>query len=200
VVHQRIRNSGIKDIGESIIMKQGIVFDEKGKLWNIRLGQKLRREGIGTTNGRSCPEKKPLIEKRPPKSGQKVDEESSYSSYEEDGDGSEPPTNDKEEVERTEEIEGASKRLKVRQKPNLRNYNVLYQWSHTTELDIYRDRGSPRMTKYLRAIHNKFHHIIDDYVEDRVENPGGVKTLKIPDPRKYSGEVNAKVFDWWWAC
>jgi hypothetical protein len=31
VVHQRIRNSGIKDDGESIVMEQGIVFDRKGK-------------------------------------------------------------------------------------------------------------------------------------------------------------------------
>jgi hypothetical protein len=31
VVHQRIRNLGIKDDGESIVMEQGIVFDEKGK-------------------------------------------------------------------------------------------------------------------------------------------------------------------------
>jgi hypothetical protein len=31
VVHQRIRNSGIKDNGESIIMEQEIVFDRKGK-------------------------------------------------------------------------------------------------------------------------------------------------------------------------
>jgi hypothetical protein len=31
VVHQRIRNSGIKDDGESIIMEQEIVFDRKGK-------------------------------------------------------------------------------------------------------------------------------------------------------------------------
>jgi hypothetical protein len=31
VVHQRIRNSGIKDDGESIVMEQGIVFDGKRK-------------------------------------------------------------------------------------------------------------------------------------------------------------------------
>jgi hypothetical protein len=55
VIHQRIRNSGIKDDGESIIMEQGIVFDGKGKPQDIRLGQKLRREEIGTTSGRSRP-------------------------------------------------------------------------------------------------------------------------------------------------
>jgi hypothetical protein len=31
VVHQRIRNLGIKDDGESIVMEQGIVFNGKGK-------------------------------------------------------------------------------------------------------------------------------------------------------------------------
>jgi hypothetical protein len=61
VIHQRIRNSGIKDNGESIIMEQGIVFDRKGKPRDIRPGQKLRREGIGMTGGRSHPERKPLI-------------------------------------------------------------------------------------------------------------------------------------------
>jgi hypothetical protein len=71
VVHQRIRNSGIKDNGESIVMEQGIVFDGKGKPQDIRPGQKLRREGIGMTGGRSRPERKPLIGKRPPKGGQR---------------------------------------------------------------------------------------------------------------------------------
>jgi hypothetical protein len=196
VVHQRIRNSGIKDDGESIIMEQGIVFNRKGKPQDIRLGQKLRREGIGMTGGRSCPKRKPLIGKRPPKCGQEEDEESSYSSDEEDKGGSEPPT-DEEEVEGAEEIEGASKRPNVGQKLNSRNYNIPYQRSHTAELDVYRDRGGPRMTKYLRAIHNKFHRIINDYVGVRVENPGGIKTPKVPDPRKYSSEVDAEVFDRW---
>jgi hypothetical protein len=149
------------------------------------------------TGGRSHPERKPLIGKRPPKGGQSEDEESLYSSNEEDEGGSEPPMDKEEEVEGAEEIEGASKRPKVGQKPNSRNYNVPYQRSHTAELDVYRDRGGPRTIKYLRAIHNKFHHIIDDYVGVRVENPGGIKTPKVPDPRRYSGEVDAKVFDRW---
>jgi hypothetical protein len=63
VVHQRIRNLGIKDDGFSIVMEQGIVFDGKGKPRDIRPGQKLRREGIGTTGGRSHHERKPLIGK-----------------------------------------------------------------------------------------------------------------------------------------
>jgi hypothetical protein len=52
VVHQRIRNSGIRDVRESMVLGQGIVFDGKGKPQDIRPGQKLRREGIGTTGGR----------------------------------------------------------------------------------------------------------------------------------------------------
>jgi hypothetical protein len=122
VIHQRIRNSGIKDDGESIVMEQGIVFNGKGKPQDIRLGQKLRRKGIGTTGGRSHPERKPLIGKRPPKGGQEEDEELSYSSDKEDKGGSELPTDEEEEVEGAEEIEGASKRPKVGQKPNSRNY------------------------------------------------------------------------------
>ena len=141
VVHQRIRNSGVRDMGESIVKEQGIVFDKKGKPWDIRLGQKLRREGIGTTGDRSHPKTKPLIEKRPPKGGQVIDEDSLYSSNEEDEDGSEPPTDEEEEVKGAEEIEGASRRLKVRQRPNSKNYNILYQRSHTAELDVYRIRG-----------------------------------------------------------
>jgi hypothetical protein len=104
---------------------------------------------------------------------------------------------EEEEVEGAEEIEGALKRLKVGQKLNSRNYNIPYQQSHTTELNVYKDRGGPRMTKYLRAIHNKFHHIINDYVGVRVENPGGIKTPKVLDLRKYGSEVDAEVFDRW---
>jgi hypothetical protein len=80
VVHQRIRNSGIKDVGESIVMNQGIVFDEKGKPQDIRLGQKLRRKGIGMTGDRSHSVRTSLLEKRPPKGGQEFNEELSYSS------------------------------------------------------------------------------------------------------------------------
>jgi hypothetical protein len=53
VVHQRIRNVGIKEDGESIVQEQGIVFDRKGRPQDVRPGQELRREGIGTTGGRS---------------------------------------------------------------------------------------------------------------------------------------------------
>ena len=53
------------------------------------------------------------------------------------------------------------------------------------------------MTKYLRAIHNKYHCIIDDYIGNRVENPGGVKTPKVLDPKNYSGEVDTEAFDRW---
>jgi hypothetical protein len=67
VVHQRIRNSGIKDVGESIIMGQGMVFNKKEKSQDIRLGQKLRREGTGMTGDRSHPVRTSLLEKRPPK-------------------------------------------------------------------------------------------------------------------------------------
>jgi hypothetical protein len=30
-----------------------------------------------------------------------------------------------------------------------------------------------------------------------VENPGGIKTPKVPDPRKYSSKIDAKVFNRW---
>jgi hypothetical protein len=53
------------------------------------------------------------------------------------------------------------------------------------------------MTKYLRVIHNKFHRIIDDYIGDGVENPGRVKTPRVPDPKTYSGKIDAEVFDRW---
>jgi hypothetical protein len=52
VVHQRIRNAGIKEDGESIVQEQGIVFNRKGRPRDVRPGQELRREGIGTTGGR----------------------------------------------------------------------------------------------------------------------------------------------------
>jgi hypothetical protein len=43
---------GIKEDGESIVQEQGIVFDRKGRPQDVRPGQELRREGIGTTGGR----------------------------------------------------------------------------------------------------------------------------------------------------
>jgi hypothetical protein len=84
----------MKDMGESIVEEQGIVFDEKGKPQDIRLGQKLRREEIRMTGDRSCPGRKALIEKRPPKAGQVIDEELLHSSKNEDKGGSEPPMDD----------------------------------------------------------------------------------------------------------
>jgi hypothetical protein len=66
VVYQRIRNSEIRDIGESIVIGQGIVFNGKEKAWDIRPGQKLRREGIGMTGGSGEPNS---LRKRPPEGG-----------------------------------------------------------------------------------------------------------------------------------
>jgi hypothetical protein len=95
VVHQRIRNSGIKDVGESIIMGQGMVFNKKEKSQDIRLGQKLRREGTGMTGDRSHPVRTSLLEKRPPKGGQEVNEELLYSSDKEDRGGNKPSMDNK---------------------------------------------------------------------------------------------------------
>jgi hypothetical protein len=194
VVHQRIRNSGIRDVGESMVLGQGIVFDRKGKPRDIRPGQKLRREGIGTTGGRGRPES---LRKRPPEGGREDSDGLSYSDDEEEGGGSGPPTDDEEEVEGAILVEGATRRLKNRQRSRLRNYNIPYQRSHTAELEVYKDRGAPRKTKYLRAIHNKFHCIIDEYLGDRIENLSGVMTLKVQEPKAYRGEGDAEVFDKW---
>jgi hypothetical protein len=197
VVHQRIRNSGIKDDGESIVQEQGIVFDKEGRPWDMRPGQKLKREGIGTTGGRGRPEPSRHQRKRPSEGGRENSDHSSYSGDEEDRGGSDPPTDEEEEVEGATHIEGATQRLSTRQTPSTRNYNVPYQQSHTAELDIYRDRGAPRTTKYLKAIHNKFHRIIDDYLGERVDNTNSVKTPKVPDPKTYQGEEDAEIFDRW---
>jgi hypothetical protein len=53
------------------------------------------------------------------------------------------------------------------------------------------------MTKYLRAIHNKFHCIINEYLGEMIENLSGVKMLKVPEPKAYRGEGDTKVFDKW---
>jgi hypothetical protein len=194
VVHQRIRNSEIRDIRESMVLGQGIVFDGKGKPRDIRPGQKLRREGIGTTGGRGRTES---LRKRPPEGGREDSDGSSYSDDEEEGGGSGPPMDNEEEVEGAILVEGATRRSKDRQRSRSRNYNIPYQRSHTAELEVYKDRGAPRMTKYLRAIHNKFHHIINEYLGDRIENLSGVKTPKVPEPKAYRGEGDAEVFDKW---
>jgi hypothetical protein len=108
-----------------------------------------------------------------------------YSGNKENRCGSEPPTDKEEEVKGATQIEGAAPRLKARQTSRARNYNVPYQQSHTAELDVYRDREAPRTTKYLRAIYNKFHCIIDDYLGGRVDNTNGMKALKVPDPKAH---------------
>jgi hypothetical protein len=120
-----------------------------------------------------------------------------YSSDEEEGGGSGPPTDDEEEVEGAIIVEGATRRSKARQMLSSRNYNVPYQWSHTAELEVYKNRGAPRTTRYLRAIHNKFHRIINEYLRERIENLSSVKMLKVPDPKAYSGKEDAEVFDRW---
>jgi hypothetical protein len=94
----------------------------------------------------------------------------SYSDDKEEGGGSGPPTENEEEVEGAILVEGATRRSKDRQRSRLKNYNIPYQWSHTAELEVYKDRGAPRTTKYLRAIHNKFHCINDEYLGERIEN------------------------------
>jgi hypothetical protein len=102
---------------------------------------------------------------------------------------------DDEEVKGAIIVEEASRRSKTRQMLSSRNYNVPYQWLHTAKLEAYKNRGAPRMTKYLRAIHNEFHCIINEYLGERIENLSGVKMPKVPDTKAYRGEEDTKVFD-----
>ena len=60
-----------------------------------------------------------------------------------DEDADEEDADDEEEVEGAILVEGATRRSKDGQRSRSRNYNIPYQWSHTAELEVYKDREAP---------------------------------------------------------
>ena len=118
---------------------------------------------------------------------------SDFSGDEEDGGRSSPPTNEEEEVEGSQPLP----QVKTRETCHSKNYNIPYQWSHTAELDLYKNRGTLRVTKYLRAIHEKYHHMIDDYVGERLKSNSGIKMPKVPEPKTYNSKDDIEIFDRW---
>jgi hypothetical protein len=88
-------------------------------------------------------------------------------------------------------------RRNARNTPRVMNYNVPYQWSHTAELDAYKDRGNPRPSRYLRAIHNEFYQLINKQVSQAADMNNGVKTPKVPEPKPYDGAAHAEKFERW---
>jgi len=76
-------------------------------------------------------------------------------------------------------------------------YNVLYLRASTYELDVYKDRGTPQPTKHTRAIHEKYCQLINRHT-GKSTNSGTTKSPKVPEPKAYSGEEDAKKFEGWY--
>ena len=75
-------------------------------------------------------------------------------------------------------------------------YNVLYLRASTYELDTYKNRGTPQLTKNTRAIHEKYCQLIDRHM-GKSTNSSTIKSPKVPEPKAYSGEEAAEKFEGW---
>jgi hypothetical protein len=88
----------------------------------------------------------------------------------------------------------ALERKGLRNIPQVRNYFMPYQQSYTAKLDVYRDRGNPRPSKYQKAIHQKYYSLIDKHLDREAETSGGVKAPKVPEPQYYNGASDTETF------
>ena len=73
-------------------------------------------------------------------------------------------------------------------------YNMPYLRASMYELDAYKDRGTPQPTKHTRAIHEKYCQLIDRHMGKSTDS-GTTKSPKVPEPKAYSGEEDAKKFE-----
>jgi len=74
-------------------------------------------------------------------------------------------------------------------------YNMPYQRASTYELVAYKDRGTPQPTKHTKAIHEKYCQLIDQHVRKGTEYGTNMKTPKVPEPKAYDSEEDAKIFE-----
>ena len=81
-------------------------------------------------------------------------------------------------------------------KLRMSTYNVPYLRASTDELDIYKDRETPQPMKHTRAIHEKYCQLIDRHMGKSTDS-STTKSPKIPEPKAYSGEEDAKKFEGW---
>jgi hypothetical protein len=74
-----------------------------------------------------------------------------------------------------------------------------YKQSHTRGTDVYRDKGLHKQSKYVKAMHDKFHWQIDSKVSVLCESPnmGGKHGPWVPNPLKYGGKQDTKEFECW---
>jgi len=103
----------------------------------------------------------------------------------------EPPTDEEEDVDNI-----PTSPIRSDRKCQMSTYNVPYQRASTFELDAYKDRGTPQPTKHTRAIHEKYCQLIDRHVRKSTKT-GTSKSPKVPEPKAYNGEEDAKVFEGW---
>ena len=103
----------------------------------------------------------------------------------------EPPMDEEEDVDNipTPPI-GSDRRLQMS------TYNVPYQRASMYELDAYKDRGTPQPMKYTMAIHEKYCQLINRQIGKSTRS-GTNKSPKVPEPRTYNGEEDAKVLEGW---
>ena len=63
-------------------------------------------------------------------------------------------------------------------------------------MDAYKDRGTPQPTKHTSAIHKKYYQLIDRHIGKSTDS-GTTKSTKVPEPKAYSGEEDAEIFEGW---
>ena len=129
--------------------------------------------------------------KRTPKGGQEIINDSSSYDEEISEEEIEPPEDKEEDVD-----EVPCSPVGNGGKLWMSMYNVPYLRASTYELDAYKDRGTPQPTKHTRAIHEKYCQLIDRHVGKSTDS-GTTKSPKVPEPKAYSGEEDAKKFEGW---
>jgi len=170
---------------------QGIVFDESQKPREMRPGQKMKNKGFQPAESKGWSNEKIIMGRRTPKGDQELINDSSSYDKEISEEEIEPPADKEKDMDEVPPSPVGS-----RGKLQMSTYNVPYLRASMYELDAYKGRGTLQPTKHTRAIYEKYCQLIDRHI-GKSTNSSTTKSPNVPEPKAYSSEEDAKMFEEW---
>jgi hypothetical protein len=213
VALQRFRDEAIREGHPTNIPDQGIRFDEGGFPYERHSSS---REPISPGPSRATPPERGGRDEPPgggdpggPKGGDDDGDSSPSGGSHDEEDDSFPPTDGEEDFEETSLLRPNSRPRSRSRTAQGESASRQTPSGYTTgthrsrhgylgELDSYRDKGVRRPSKYLKAMHSKFHKQIDNKVSVAIVHlPDRKNGPRVPTPPNYGGSTDTEVFERW---
>ena len=199
---QRFRDGEIGEGNHTNLPDQGIRFDKDGRPWDKYKSpsRDSRRE-----KSSSGPPRRPAPSHAGSKGspeggdsgGDSSDEHSMSGTSSDEGEDSNSPSSDDEG--------NSGKHSRRKRSGNSKSFSYRgssYRRARTSDAERYREGSSRRPSKYLKAMHKKFHKQIDRKVSVLSDSPalGGKNGPRVPNPPKYGGLQDSEEFERWLSC